>query len=67
MAVFQKGRDGGWGAYVPDLPGCAALGRSKRETERLIREAVPQYIESLRRHGETVPKPGRSTAFIEVS
>ena len=49
--------DCAWGAYVPDLPGCVAVGRSRNEVERLIGEAIPLHIESMREQGEPVPAP----------
>lgn len=50
------------GAYVPDLPGCVAVGESREEVLELIREAIELHIESLREHGETVPEPH---SFVE--
>lgn len=46
-----------WSAYVPDLPGCVAAARTRKETEELIREAIRLHIEALRLDGETVPEP----------
>ena len=45
-----------WGAYVPDLPGCAATARSRAEVERRIREAVPAHVTPMRQAGEQVPE-----------
>lgn len=51
-------RDGdAWGAYVPELPGCVAVGESRDEVEQLIAEAIPLHISSLLEHGEPVPSP----------
>ena len=50
------------GAYVPDLPGCVAVGESREEVLELIREAIELHIESLRENGETIPKPH---SFVE--
>jgi predicted RNase H-like HicB family nuclease len=50
------------GAYVPDLPGCVAVGGSREEVRELIREAIELHIESLRENGETVPEPH---SFVE--
>ena len=51
-------RDGNsWGAYVPDLPGCVAVGKSKEKVQTLIAEAIEFHIEGLRLAGEDVPKP----------
>jgi predicted RNase H-like HicB family nuclease len=66
VAVLEPAADGGWGAYVPDLPGCVAIASTKEETEQLIREAIPLHIESLREEGEPVPEPGFFTRLIEV-
>jgi predicted RNase H-like HicB family nuclease len=46
-----------WGAYVPDLPGCVAVGSSRQEVESLIREAIPMHISFMRQTGEDVPEP----------
>jgi len=51
------------GAYVPDLPGCVAIGETRDEAKHLIREAIELHIESLREHGEAVPEPH---SFVEV-
>ena len=45
------------GAYVPDLPGCVAVGESREEAMDLIREAIELHLESLRENGEPVPAP----------
>ena len=55
--VVIEQEDEAWGAYVPDLPGCVAVGKSRDEAEKLIAEAIPLHIQSLRDHGEPVPAP----------
>ncbi len=61
VVILEKG-DTSFGAYVPDLPGCVAVGESKEETMNLIREAIELHIEALRDSGEEVPKPH---SFVE--
>ena len=39
IVIFERG-DKGYGAYVPDLPGCVAVGETREEAAQLIREAV---------------------------
>jgi predicted RNase H-like HicB family nuclease len=56
VVVFEQEGEA-WGAHVPDLPGCVAVGKSRDEVEKLIAEAIPLHIESLREHGEAVPSP----------
>ncbi|MDA1349305.1 MAG: type II toxin-antitoxin system HicB family antitoxin [Chloroflexi bacterium] len=56
----------GWSAYVPDLPGCVAADESRRETERLIREAIDLHLEAMREDNEPIPEPGTWTETVEV-
>lgn len=60
VVVVEKS-ESGFGAYVPDLPGCVAVGETREETVQLIREAIELHVESLRENGEPVP-PATSTA-----
>ncbi len=56
----------GWPVYVPDLPGCVVAGETRKETERLIREAIKLHVEALREDNGPVPAPGTWTATVEV-
>lgn len=62
--VIEKSTDG-YGTFVPDLPGCVAVGDTEVEVIELIREAIQFHVEGLRRDGEAVPPP--SARSIEVS
>ena len=64
--VIEKG-DNGYGAYVPDLPGCIAAAETKEEIKKLIHEAIEFHIEGLKEDGEPIPKPASSIEFIEVA
>ena len=66
LVVIEKGAQG-WGAHVPDLPGCIAAADSRDEVVHLIREAIELHIEGLRERGEVVPEPQSDGEFIEVS
>jgi predicted RNase H-like HicB family nuclease len=46
--VIEKGENG-YGAYVPDLPGCIAAADTKEEVKKLIREAIEFHIEACSR------------------
>ncbi len=64
--IFEKGKTG-YGAYVPDLPGCVAVGKTLPRVKKLIREAIELHIESLRSHGEAVPEPTTQAEQVSVS
>jgi predicted RNase H-like HicB family nuclease len=53
-------------AYVPDLPGCITTGRSVKEIERSIREAIELHLEGLREDGEPIPEPHLAVTYIEL-
>ena len=55
------------GAYVPDLPGCVAVGETLEEVEQLIEEAIALHLEGLREDNEPIPEPTARTRFVEVA
>ncbi|MGA1193182.1 MAG: type II toxin-antitoxin system HicB family antitoxin [Kiritimatiellia bacterium] len=62
--VIEKGPSS-WGAYVPDLPGCVAVGKTSAEARKMIREAIEFHLEGMQLAGETLPKP--SAIITEIS
>jgi predicted RNase H-like HicB family nuclease len=66
-AVVIEAGETGFGAYVPDLPGCVAAGATRDEVVRLIQEAIEFHIEGLKADGEPIPEPISSIEFIDVA
>ena len=66
MVVIERGEKS-WGAHVPDLPGCIAVGETREEVLQLIREAIELHIESLKEDGLKLPTPASESDFVEVS
>lgn len=44
-----------WGAYVPDLPGCVAVGETRAEVLRSIDKAIEMHVAGLREDGLPIP------------
>ena len=65
LVVIEKGENS-FGAYVPDLPGCAVVGDTREEALELIREAVELHIASMREQGDPLPEPTSSTEYVQV-
>ncbi len=65
VVIIEKGKSG-FGAYVPDLPGCVAVGSTRREVLKLIREGVVLHIEALREAGEPIPPPTSKSEVIKI-
>ena len=67
VVVIERASDGGFSAYVPDLPGCVSCGDTVDEVQASIAEAVRFHVESLRSHGEPVPAPSARAATVAVA
>jgi predicted RNase H-like HicB family nuclease len=65
LVVIESGPSS-YGAYVPDLPGCVAVGESRAEVEALIREAIELHIEGLREEGHPLPEPHSTSQVVSV-
>ena len=68
LVVVEKGKSS-YGAYVPDLPdlpGCVAVGETRREVMKLICEGVELHIESLLEAGEPIPAPSSKSEIVKV-
>ena len=63
--IYEQGPTS-WGAYVPDLPGVIAAGKSREEVERLIQEAIEFHIEGMREDGVPIPSPSSFAGIVEI-
>ena len=67
LVIFEQANDGGWGAYVPDLPGLGVVGDSREDAEQLIREGIKIHIAGLREDGLPIPEPTTTAERIAVA
>ncbi len=65
VVIVERGENG-FGAYVPDLPGCVAVGETREEALRLIGEAVKLHLEGMREEGLPIPEPSSSSEYVDV-
>ena len=65
-AIIIEKSDTGYGAFVPDLAGCVAVGESVEETERLIREAIELHLDGMKEDGVEIPLPTSVAEYVEV-
>jgi predicted RNase H-like HicB family nuclease len=66
-AVVIEKATNNYSAYVPDLPGCIATGKTVEEAEKLIREAIELHLTGLREGGLPTPQPSSQVEYIEVA
>jgi len=50
LVVVERGPTS-YGAYVPDLPGCIAVGETREEVLASIQEAIEFHLEGLKEAG----------------
>jgi predicted RNase H-like HicB family nuclease len=66
--IIEKGRESGFVAVCPVLPGCVSQGKTKRDTLKNIREAIEAYVEAFIEDGLPVPtETGRETVEIRIA
>jgi len=66
-AVIIERYDTGYGAYVPDLPGCGATAQTEDQVRERIRTAIEVHLRSLREDGDPIPKPTSLAETVEVA
>ncbi len=65
-AVSVEEGETSFGAYVPDLPGCAAVADTREEVLELIQDAIEFHLEGLREDGQPIPEPSSSIEYVEA-
>ena len=66
LVIIEKTATG-FSAYSPDLPGCVATGRTRKEVEQEMHDVIEFHIEGLRLAGEAVPEPQSQASYCEVA
>jgi predicted RNase H-like HicB family nuclease len=64
--VIEKAQGGNYSAYVPDLPGCVATGKTVEAVKQEIRAAIQFHIEGLKAEGLEVPAPTSIADYVEA-
>ncbi|MFB3786976.1 MAG: type II toxin-antitoxin system HicB family antitoxin [bacterium] len=65
-AVVIEKTENHYGAYIPDLPGCVAVGDTLAEVKREIQEALRFHLEGMRADGEEIPEPAVICDYVET-
>ena len=65
-AIVIEKASNNYSAYVPDLPGCVATGRTIEETEEQIRGAIAFHLSGLREDGLPIPEAQSKVDYVEA-
>jgi predicted RNase H-like HicB family nuclease len=55
--IIEKAADGGYGAYVPDLPDCVCMGATHEEVVQNMIEGIKFHLDGLKEEGLPIPSP----------
>lgn len=66
-AIVIEKSDNNYGAWVPDLPGCVATGKSIEIVQRRIREAIELHLAGMREDGDPIPPPVVQVNYVDVA
>ncbi len=65
--VFENAGSDGWGAYVPDLPGCTAGGATFEEAVQSIQTSIELWLKHAGESGELIPPPATQALSLSVA
>lgn len=66
-AIVIEKSENNYGAWVPDLPGCVATGKSVEVVEKRIREAIELHLSGMREDGDPIPPPTFLVNYVDVA
>jgi len=63
IIIYWSEADGAFVAEVPELPGCAADGKTHREALANVEVVIQEWIETAKELGRPIPTPRGRLAF----
>ena len=63
VIIYWSEEDDAFIAEVPELPGCAADGKTYRDALRNVEGVVQEWLETARELGRPIPKPKGRLVF----
>ena len=64
--IIETGREN-YSAYLPDLPGCIATGKTIEELKQRMREVIELHLNGLREDGLPIPEPTTIADYVEAA
>jgi len=66
LIVIEKTKNN-YSAYCPDLPGCVAAGKTRKETELNMHEALEMHIQGMIEDKMPIPESVTFAEYIAVA
>lgn len=65
MIIEQEERN--YSAYLPDVPGCIATGKTIEELKQRMSEAIELHLRGMREDGLPIPEPTSLAEYVEAA
>ena len=65
LIIIEKTKNN-YSAYSPDLPGCAATGKTVAEVEKNMYEAIEFHLEGLKEENIQIPKSSTIAEYVVI-
>jgi predicted RNase H-like HicB family nuclease len=66
LIIIEKGSHN-YSAYVPDLPGCIATGKTVEEVKANMREAIKMHLEGMMEYQESIPPSQTMAEYVDIA
>jgi predicted RNase H-like HicB family nuclease len=66
LIIIEQGNHN-YSAYVPDLPGCIATGKTVEEVKANMREAIRMHLEGMIEDQEPIPLPQTMADYVDIA
>ncbi len=63
VIIYWSTEDSAFIAEVPELPGCAADGKTRREALKNVEAVIQEWIETAKELGRPIPQPKGRLVF----
>lgn len=63
LVIVEKAETN-WSAYVPDLPGCVATGRTRLQAFTNAQIAIKMHIQGMKEDGMPIPRPSAQAGYV---
>ena len=64
--VIVEETETGYSSFSPDLAGCVATGKTRKEVEQTMREAIQFHLNGIKEDGENTPTPHSYSTYCKV-
>ncbi|HKR00205.1 MAG TPA: type II toxin-antitoxin system HicB family antitoxin [Pyrinomonadaceae bacterium] len=64
--IIEKG-ERNYSAYLPDLPGCIATGKTIEEIRERMSKAIDMHLRGMREDGLPIPEPSSIAEYVEAA